>query len=137
VADSGVWAVSRVTIGSHRYWLAAEVVSMAVSLRADDERVTAVCAALAPFAWRSFTPESLGRRALAAMDAGQVSRRIDPHGLPEEECVAAVVEFLRGRPWRSYTVVGLSRLLVGAALAWREDRDWFDIRLGLLLDGVG
>ncbi|WP_431679824.1 hypothetical protein [Kitasatospora sp. KL5] len=95
-----------------------------------------VHATLAPFAWQSFTTVSLCRRALAAMDAEQVSHRPGPHGLPQEECVAAVVEFLNGRPWRSYTVGGLSRLLVGAALAWRQEQAWFDIRLGLLLDGV-
>lgn len=42
-----------------------------------------------------------------------------------------------GHRWRSLTVGGLSRLLVGVAQAWRQDQAWSDIRLGLLLDGVG
>ncbi|MCX4665454.1 hypothetical protein OG453_01985 [Streptomyces sp. NBC_01381] len=56
---------------------------------------------------------------------------------PQEECAEALVEILGGYRWRSLTIDGLSRLLAGAAQAWRHERDWFDIRLGLLLDGVG
>jgi len=34
------------------------------------------------------------------------------------------------------TVLGLSRLLVGAAVEWQEERAWFEIQLGLLLDSA-
>ncbi|NUK34978.1 hypothetical protein HRW16_17310 [Streptomyces lunaelactis] len=103
-------------------------------------RVIAVRAALEPFAWQSFTAELVCRRAVAAMDGGQVFPR--PRGAlnglsPQEECAEALVEILNGYRWRSLTIGGLSRLLVGAAQAWRQERAWFDIRLGLLLDGLG
>ena len=113
---------------------------MAVTVAAGDARVVAVRAALEPFAWQSFTTELVCRRAVAAMDGGLTFPR--PRGSrnglsPQQECVDALVEVLNGCRWRSLTVGGLSRLLVGAAQAWRQERAWFDIRLGLLLDGVG
>ncbi|WP_354645241.1 hypothetical protein [Kitasatospora camelliae] len=113
---------------------------MAVVVPAGDVRVVAVRAALEPFAWRSFTAELVCRRAVAAMDGGQAfPRPRGPRNRPgtQEECVEALVEVLAGCRWRSLTVGGLSRLLVGAAQAWRQEQAWFDIRLGLLLDGVG
>ncbi|MER5384163.1 hypothetical protein ABT040_28475 [Streptomyces sp. NPDC002688] len=113
---------------------------MAVTVWAGDARVVAVRAALEPFAWQSFTAELVCRRAVAAMDAGQGLPR--PRGPlnrtnPQAECVDALVEILNGYRWRSLTIDGLSRLLVGAAQAWRHEQAWFDIRLGLLLDGIG
>lgn len=113
---------------------------MAVTVPAGDVRVVAVRTALEPFAWQSFTAELLCRRAVAAMDGGQVFPH--PRGpvsrpSPQEECAAALVEILNSYRWRSLTIDGLSRLLVGAAQAWRQERAWFDIRLGLLLDGIG
>lgn len=129
----------RVTIGLD-WCMAGEVVSVAVTIPAGDARVVAVRAALEPFAWQSFTAELVCRRAVAAMDGGQVLPR--PRGplsrpSPQEECAAALVEILSTHRWRSLTVDGLSRLLVGAAQACRQERAWFDIRLGLLLDGIG
>ncbi|MCX5215955.1 hypothetical protein OG689_43230 [Kitasatospora sp. NBC_00240] len=112
-----------------------------VVVPAGDVRVAAVRAALEPFAWRSFTAELVCRRAVAAMNGELAFPR--PRGPresrpgPREECVEALVEVLAGCRWRSLTVEGLSRLMVGAAIAWRQERAWFDIRLGLLLDGVG
>nr|WSZ12392.1 hypothetical protein OH837_03170 [Streptomyces canus] len=120
--------------------MAREVVWTAVTVPAGDARVGMVRAALEPFAWQSFTAELVCRHAVAAMDGGQVSPR--PRGplsrpSPQEECAGALVEILSAYRWRSLTVDGLSRLLVGAAQAWRQERAWFDIRLGLLLDGIG
>ena len=108
------------------------------SVRADDAGVVAVRAALGPFTWRSFTAAALCRRAVAAMDAaGTLSHRSsDPHHSPEE-CIEALIEVLDGRRWQSFTIEGLSRILVAAALAWSQEQAWFDIRLGLLLDGIG
>jgi len=104
------------------------------SVRADDAGVAAVRAALSPFAWRSFTAAAVCRRAMAAMDtAGTLS---DPHYSPKE-CVEALVDVLNGRRWQSFTIEGLSRILVAAALEWQHEQAWFDIRLGLLLDGIG
>ncbi|MFG2729459.1 hypothetical protein [Streptomyces canus] len=113
---------------------------MAVTVPAGDARVVAVRAALEPFAWQSFTAEMVCRRAVAVMDGGQVFPR--PRGpsnglSPQNECVEALVQVLGACRWRSLTVDRLSRLLVDAAQAWRQDRAWFDIRLGLLLDGIG
>jgi hypothetical protein len=113
---------------------------MAVTVAAGDARVVAVRAALEPFAWQSLTAELVCRRAVAAMDGRQVFPR--PRGplngqSPRDECAEALVEVLNGCQWRSLTISGLSRLLVGAAQAWRQERAWFDIRLGLLLDGIG
>lgn len=103
---------------------------------ASDAGVVAVSAALRPFAWQSFTAAAVCRRAVAAMDAAGVFARRSPH-LRSEECVEALVEALTGCRWRLFTVEGLSRFLVGSALAWQQERAWFDIRLGLLLDGMG
>ncbi|MEV5875379.1 hypothetical protein AB0L75_14330 [Streptomyces sp. NPDC052101] len=103
-------------------------------MAADDVRVAAVCEALAPLAWRSFTAESLCRRALAAMDR---ARPLDPGLEVREERLAVLVASLAGRRWRSWTLTGLSRRLVGAVRAWEEERMWFDIRLGWLLDEAG
>ena len=106
---------------------------------ADDVRVVAVLDALAPYVWRSLTAVSVCRRAVAAMDSvagGAFVGRFGSPGMPEE-CVDALVEHVGGCRWRSLTVEGLSRLIVGAADAWQQERAWFDIQLGLLLDGAG
>ncbi|MEU5891640.1 hypothetical protein ABZ835_33080 [Streptomyces sp. NPDC047461] len=114
---------------------------MAVTVPVCDARVVAVRAALEPFGWQSFTAELVCRRAVAAMDGGRAFPR--PRGprnglSPQEECAEALVEVLESCHWRSFTLDRLSRLLVGAAQTWRQERAWFDIRLGLLLDdGIG
>ncbi|MEU9132863.1 hypothetical protein AB0D08_32960 [Kitasatospora sp. NPDC048540] len=110
---------------------------MAMTVRADDARVTAVCAALGPFAWKSFTADWVCRRAVAAMDGARAVPAQRGRSAQREGCVEALVELLERCRWRSLTVEGLGRLLVGAVEAWRQERAWFDIRLGLLLDGLG
>lgn len=109
---------------------------MTMTVRADDARVMAVCAALGPFAWHSLTADWVCRRAVAAMDGIQAVPA-QRGRLAQQECVEALVELVERCRWRSLTVEGLGRLLVGAVEAWRHERVWFDIRLGLLLDGVG
>ncbi|MFJ1709550.1 hypothetical protein [Kitasatospora sp. NPDC088346] len=54
----------------------------------------------------------------------------------QQKWVEALVELLERCRWRSLTVEGLGRLLVGGVEAWRQERAWFAIRLGLLLDGI-
>lgn len=104
---------------------------------AEAVRVAAVREALAPFAWQSFTAESVGRRAVSALaGAGAFSGLPDSGGV-RDECADALGEFLGRWPWRSCAVDAVSRRLVGAAQAWHEERVWFDVRLGLMLDGVG
>ena len=105
---------------------------------ADDIRAVAVREALAPFAWRSFTTTSVCQRGVAAMDSAGVFAG-HSYGSQElfEECVDALKAHMSACRWRSLTVVGLSRLLVGAAVAWQHERAWFDIQLGLLLDSAG
>lgn len=114
---------------------------MAVTVPAGDARVVAVRVALEPFVWQSFTVELVCRRAVTAMDGGQAflpRPRGTLDGLsPQDECAEALVEVLSACRWRSLTVDRLSRLLVDAAQTWRQERAWFDIRLGLLLDGIG
>lgn len=105
---------------------------MMQSVPADDARVVAVRAALGPFAWRSFTAAAVCRRAVAAMNTAGTA----PHH-SQEDCVEALIEVLDGRRWQSFTIEGLSRILVAAALAWQHEQAWFDIQLGLLLDGTG
>lgn len=104
---------------------------------ADDPLVIEVHQALAPFVWRSFTAQGLCRRVVAAIDRARVAHARPDCAGHDEDLVEALVAFLEGRPWRSLTVGGLSRQLVSAARAWEQERTWFDIRLGLLLDGTG
>lgn len=138
--DLGVFRLPLLTIAGDRGALASEVVSMAVTVPAGDARVVAVRAALEPFGWQSFTAQLVCSRAVAAMDGGQAFPR--PRGpsngpSPQNECAEALVQVLNACRWRSLTVDRLSRLLVDAAQTWRQERAWFDIRLGLLLDGIG
>jgi hypothetical protein len=74
---------------------------MAVTVPAGDARVVAVRAALEP--------------------------RGPSNGLsfPQNECVEALVQVLDACRWRSLTVDRLSRLLVDAAQAWRQERAWY------------
>ncbi|WP_432066277.1 hypothetical protein [Streptomyces sp. C10-9-1] len=101
----------------------------------DDARVVVVTEALAPYAWRTLTPESVGRRVLAAVD----SHRIDgAEGVSRrDERIAVLTDFLDGCPWRSLSAVGLSRRLVSVLDAWREESQWLEIQLNWCRDGVG
>ncbi|EST36622.1 hypothetical protein [Streptomyces roseochromogenus] len=107
----------------------------------DDARVAAVCQALAPLAWRSFTAEAVCRRAVVAMDLVQPSGPSPDAGHPspdaDQELLDVLVAFLAGHRWQSWTVTGLSRRLVSVVRAREEERMWFDIRLGWLLDEAG
>ncbi|WP_086827654.1 hypothetical protein [Streptomyces sp. NRRL B-24572] len=100
----------------------------------DDVRVLAVTEALAPYAWRTLTPESVGRRVLAAVDP----HRIDgAEGVArQDERIAVLTDFLAGCPWRSLSVAGLSRRLVSVLDAWWQESQWLEIQLHWSPDGL-
>ncbi|MFF5312926.1 hypothetical protein [Streptomyces massasporeus] len=100
----------------------------------NDTRVVAVTEALAPYAWRTLTPQAVCRLALAAVDP----HRIDgTEGVAhQDERIAVLSDFLAGCPWRSLTAAGLSRRLVSALDAWRQEGQWLEIRLHWSQDGV-
>ncbi|MCX4855390.1 hypothetical protein OG426_45810 [Streptomyces canus] len=100
----------------------------------DDTRVVAVTEALAPYGWRTLTPEAVCRRALAAVDP----HRIDgAEGVArQDERIAVLSDFLAGCPWRSLTAAGLSRRLVSVLEAWRQESQWLEIRFHWSQDGV-
>lgn len=100
----------------------------------DDKRVVAVAEALAPYAWRTLTPDAVCRRALAAVDP----HRIDgaDRVARQDERIAVLSDFLAGCPWRSLTAAGLSRRLVSVLDAWRQESQWLEIQLHWPRDGV-
>jgi hypothetical protein len=91
----------------------------------DGSRAAAICAALAPYSWRSFTPERLARLALAAHDRHGLAALLDnvagadvgPWAQPEpadagDPRLPALVEFLSAQRWTELTLRSLSvRLL--------------------------
>jgi hypothetical protein len=106
----------------------------------DDPRVVAVSRALRPRPWRTFTPETLVRHALGALDHHRVMELLGTvPGVRTEDVSAAtpaeradqrvpmLVEFLATCHWRTFTVVGVSRHLVSVLdTSWRE-REWLDL----------
>ncbi|MGP4051890.1 hypothetical protein [Streptomyces sp. 2A115] len=100
----------------------------------DDAHVVAVTEALAPYAWRTLTPEAVSRRALAAIGP----HRIDgAEGVArQDERIAVLSDFLAGCPWRSLTAAGLSRRLVSVLEAWRLESQWLEIQLHWSQGGV-
>jgi hypothetical protein len=106
----------------------------------DDARVVAVSRALRPQSWRSFTPETLARHALGALDRHLITDLLAsvpgvqaddaPEGTPadrDDERVPLLAEFLAARHWRTFTVVGVSRHLVSALETWWRERQWLDL----------
>ena len=91
----------------------------------DRSRAAAVCAALAPYSWRGFTPERLARLVLAAHDRhaladvlGAVAGAdVGPWAPPEpadadDPRLPALVDFLASHQWTRLTLRGLcDRLL--------------------------
>jgi hypothetical protein len=114
-----------------------EAVAVARVFAAADTRAAAVREALAPVAWRSLTVESMCIRAVAAMDGAGAFFGHDGSRRLLADCADALAEFMSCYRWRSLTLVGLSRLMVGQVESWHHERVWFDIRLGMLLDGIG
>jgi hypothetical protein len=86
----------------------------------DGSRAAAVCAALAPYSWRNFTPERLARLVLAAHDRhalmgvlGAVAGAdVGPWAPPEpadatDPRLPALVEFLSSHRWTELTLRNL------------------------------
>ncbi|MEU1255593.1 hypothetical protein ABZ445_20145 [Streptomyces chartreusis] len=117
--------------GEDLLWKATLMMRLAAP---DDTRVVAVTEALAPYAWRTLTPEAVSRRAPAAVDPHRI------HGAPgiarQDERIKVLSDFLAECPWRSLTAAGLSRRLVSVLDAWRQESQWLEIRLHWTQDGV-
>jgi hypothetical protein len=91
----------------------------------DPAGVSAVCAALAPYGWRSFTPERLARLVLAAYDRQGLAEllrtvsgaEVGPWSQPEQADaddprLPALVAFLAVHAWTRLTLPALcDRLL--------------------------
>lgn len=91
-----------------------------------EESTAAVFAALNPYTWRSFTPELLSRRVVAACDRQDLvdlleavpGAAVGPWAGPPELVdrkdprVTALVTFLDSHPWRGLSLQTLCRLLV-------------------------
>lgn len=92
----------------------------------DEAVVAALCAALAPYPWRSFTPELLARFALAARDRQELAAglsdvpgaevgtwwRLEPVERVDAR-VPRVVEFLADLRWAELSLLATCRNLVG------------------------
>lgn len=92
----------------------------------DDEVVAALCAALAPYPWRRFTPELLARFALAARDRRELAavlsevpgasvgtwERLESAERADAR-VPRIVEFLADLRWAETSLLATCRNLVG------------------------
>jgi hypothetical protein len=96
----------------------------------DESVVEAACAALAPYPWRSFTPELTARLVLAASDRVSLQRVLD--ALPgavagpwerlapaaaDDPRLAPLVEFLVSRPRAGLRLATLCRSLLSVLAA--------------------
>jgi len=95
-----------------------------------------VCAAVAPYRWRRFTPQTLARRIVGALDAAggdavvTLAERDDPR-------VETLIGTLDGLPWRGYALTTLCRLLLEALDDWGVPERWLDLEPAWLLDDGG
>jgi hypothetical protein len=129
VDDRGVLVWLRRTPGSND-GAGAELVARSPEVTAStphEESTAAIFAALNPYTWRSFTPELLARRVVAACDRRDLAELLEAvpgavvgpwAGLPEpahreDPRVLALVSFLESQPWRGLSLHTLCRLLVG------------------------
>lgn len=92
----------------------------------DEAVIAALCAALAPYPWRRFTPELLARFALAARDRQELAAvlsevqgaavgtwwRLEPAARADAR-VPPVVEFLANLRWAELSLLAMCRSLVG------------------------
>jgi hypothetical protein len=113
-----------------------------------EERVAAVAAALAPYAWRDLTDRMLARRVVGAVDQfsvalflssvpGTCAGGISPAEPAEigDERVDALVQGLDGQQWRGWSLARLSADLLRSLEAWRADRESLESGLRRLLEG--
>jgi hypothetical protein len=115
---------------------------------ADDRAAAAVAAALAPYAWREFTEHMLARRVVGALDrhavvaflTGLTGTDVGSAGAVEpaekdDERVEALVRFLNGQLWRSWSLARLCAVALSSLTVWRAERHALDSGLRWLLDG--
>jgi hypothetical protein len=109
-----------------------------VALSSADAGAAAVAAALAPYAWRSFTDAMLARRALGAVDQHVVANFVstvsgadvgvgeppEPAD-PGDERVRVVVRMLEGRRWRRISLDRLCADIMSSLAVWQAERDLF------------
>ena len=113
----------------------------------EEGQVAAVCAALEPYEWRSFTPQLLARCVLGALDRHRVIDLIvdvsgaatgDPGPVEpaerEDVRVDVLVDFLTGHRWRTLTLAAVSEHLVTELCRWCRQRRHLDAELRRLLD---
>ena len=91
-----------------------------------DDQVEAICAALAPYPWRRFTPAQFARTALAARDRHGLETlllavegaelgtwdALEP-AAPHDVRVGRLVEFLACHRWTELRLPALCRSLIG------------------------
>lgn len=94
--------------------------------KAEEAVVAALCAALAPYPWRQFTPELLARFALAARDRQELAtvlsevqgaavgtwKRLEPAERADAR-VPRIVELLGDLRWTEASLLATCRNLVG------------------------
>ena len=112
-----------------------------------DPRISAVAAALAPYAWQDLTERMLARRVLAAADRYRVVRLIqsvpgaavgelgpmEPAGNGDVR-VDVLVRALEHRRRRAFSVERVCADLLAALDAWQAERDSFDAGVRRLPD---
>jgi hypothetical protein len=117
-----------------------------VARRPSDGRITAVTAALAPYAWRGLTDRMLARRVVGALDRHAVlgfltglpgtdvgaADPVEPAGSGDER-VDVLVRALQDRHWRGLVLDQLSADLVAVLDSWGTRRAQFDRDLQRLL----
>jgi hypothetical protein len=114
---------------------------------AEEREVAAVCAALEPYEWRSFTPDLVARCVLGALDRHRVLELVagvpgagigDPGPVEPAERgdvrAEALVEFLGCHRWRGLTLAAVCGQLLNALSGWWLQRQWLDAELSRLLD---
>ncbi len=99
---------------------------MSARTPSDGEVVAALCAALAPYPWRQFTPELLARFTLAARDRRELAaalsevqgaavgtwERLEPAERADAR-VSRIVEVLADLRWAETSLLATCRNLVG------------------------
>jgi hypothetical protein len=103
---------------------------------AAEDRVAAVAAALAPYAWRELTERMLARRVVGASDQHGVrafltgvpgtdvgpTSPVEPAD-PGDERVDALVAALDGQQWRGWSLSRLCTDLLGWLQDWQQERE--------------
>ncbi len=102
---------------------------MRATSRPDESIVAAVCAALSPYPWRSFTPDLLARTVLAAKDRHVIRDLLQSvpgaavgtweaaePAEPDDARTDALVNFLSSHRWAELRLSTVCRQLLGGAL---------------------